>query len=67
MDADMRAAKRASRSVAAAPADASTASEPATQLQHVERRPRGVGGAQLRALSVIHANPGIGVNDLART
>jgi DNA-binding MarR family transcriptional regulator len=36
-----------------------------THFQQVERR-AGVGGAQLWALSVIQATPGIGVNDLAR-
>lgn len=36
-----------------------------THFQQVEKR-AGVGGAQLWALSVIGARPGIGVNDLAR-
>jgi len=35
-----------------------------THLQQVEKK-AGVGGAQLWALSVIHAHPGIGVNSLA--
>ena len=35
-----------------------------THFQQVEKR-AGVGGAQLWALSVIHAHPGIGVNSLA--
>lgn len=35
-----------------------------THFQHVEKR-AGVGGAQLWALSVIRAHPGIGVNSLA--
>jgi DNA-binding MarR family transcriptional regulator len=34
-------------------------------FQQVERQ-AGIGGAQLWALSVVRANPGIGVNDLAR-
>lgn len=34
-------------------------------FQQVEKS-AGVGGAQVWALSVIHANPGLGVNDLAR-
>ncbi|WP_298835193.1 MarR family winged helix-turn-helix transcriptional regulator [uncultured Piscinibacter sp.] len=36
-----------------------------THFQQVERR-AGVGGAQLWALSIIHARPGLGVNELAR-
>ena len=36
-----------------------------THFQQVEKS-AGVGGAQLWALSVIHAQPGIGVNDLAK-
>jgi DNA-binding MarR family transcriptional regulator len=36
-----------------------------THFQQVEKR-AGVGGAQLWALSVVRATPGIGVNDLAR-
>jgi DNA-binding MarR family transcriptional regulator len=37
-----------------------------THFQQVEKK-AGVGGAQLWALSVIHAQPGIGVNDLAKS
>lgn len=36
-----------------------------THFQQVEKK-AGVGGAQLWALSVVRANPGIGVNSLAR-
>ena len=36
-----------------------------THFQQIEKR-AGVGGAQLWALSVIRASPGIGVNDLAK-
>ena len=36
-----------------------------THFQQVERK-AGVGGAQLWALSVVHAHPGIGVTELAR-
>lgn len=36
-----------------------------THFQQVEKK-AGIGGAQVWALSVIHAHPGIGVNDLAR-
>jgi len=37
-----------------------------THFQQVEKK-AGVGGAQLWALSVIHTQPGIGVNDLAKS
>lgn len=36
-----------------------------THFQQVEKR-AGVGGAQIWALSVVHANPGLGVNSLAK-
>lgn len=36
-----------------------------THFQQVEKK-AGVGGAQLWALSIVRARPGIGVNDLAR-
>lgn len=37
-----------------------------THFQQVEKK-AGVGGAQLWALSAIHSQPGIGVNDLAKS
>jgi DNA-binding MarR family transcriptional regulator len=36
-----------------------------THFQQVEKK-AGVGGAQLWAMSIIHSNAGIGINDLAR-
>lgn len=70
----------ASKPIAAALPPAREAGEPATRVlrrfrlvfnavkthfQQVEKQ-AGIGGAQLWALSVVRANPGIGVNGLAR-
>ncbi|MDP1649358.1 MAG: MarR family winged helix-turn-helix transcriptional regulator [Rubrivivax sp.] len=71
---------RTSKAPAPVPSQAEDLGEPATRVlrrfrlvfnavkthfQQVERR-AGVGGAQIWALSVVRANPGLGVNGLAR-
>jgi DNA-binding MarR family transcriptional regulator len=76
----MSAQKRLARPLKESTADVSNVGEPAarvlrqfrqifnsvkTHFQQVEKR-AGIGGAQLWALSVIRANPRIGVNDLAQ-